>query len=237
MLSVVIPTYNEEEYLPRLLASLRDQAFRDFEVIVADSHSIDHTRDIAAKFGARVVDGGRPGVGRNRGAAVARGDAILFLDADVVLPDSGFLQTTLAEFRERGLGIATCRVDPMSARPVDRIFHGIYNAFMTATARFVPHAPGFCIFVRKTVHDAISGFDEAITLAEDHDYAARAGKTGRFGVLKSYKVPVSVRRFDRDGRLNTAVKFLLCELHMRTCGKVTTNVFNYTFGHNGKVEK
>ena len=76
--SVVIPTLNEERDLPVLLDSLKKQTFRDFEIIVGDAGSKDKTREIAESHGARVVQGGMPGVGRNRGAAVANGE-YLFL--------------------------------------------------------------------------------------------------------------------------------------------------------------
>lgn len=234
MLSIVIPTYNEEEYLPYLLRSIQAQTLRDCEIIVADAKSQDRTREIAAAFGCRVVDGGRPAAGRNRGAAAARGSFLLFLDADVVLPDPYYLETTLDEFRRRGLGAATCKIKPLSRRVSDKVIHEFYNYFMWVTHSVTPHAPGFCIFARRAVHDAIGGFDERITLAEDHDYVSRAAKVQKFGILKSYRIPVSVRRFDRDGRLNVALKYLLCELHLRTKGPVTTDVFNYTFGHSSK---
>ncbi len=233
MLSIVIPTYNEENYIEFLLRSIQAQTFTDYEIIVADAKSTDHTREIAARYGARVIDGGMPAVGRNRGATAANGDILLFLDADVVLPDPWFLQGTVAEFQKRKLGVATCMAEPMSKKKTDKVFHEVFNYFMLVTAATAPHAPGFCIFARKSVHDQIHGFDEEIKLAEDHDYAKRAGKVAKFGVLKSYRIPVSVRRFDRDGRLNIMAKFLLCELYMQTRGAPKTDLFKYRFGHSG----
>jgi glycosyltransferase involved in cell wall biosynthesis len=55
MLSIIIPTFNEERFLPYLLKSLKEQTFNDFEVIVADNNSTDATRSITLKSGARVV--------------------------------------------------------------------------------------------------------------------------------------------------------------------------------------
>lgn len=231
MLSIVIPTYNEEEYLPFLLRSIQGQTYTDYEIIVADNHSGDKTRQIAVDFGARVVDGGKVAVGRNNGAAAAKGENILFLDADVVLPDPWFLQMTVAEFQKRDLGAATCKVDPISDKKIDKVFHEVFNYYMHVTQESAPHAPGFCIFVKKSVHEKVGGFDPTITLAEDMDYVNRIGKVDKFGLLKTYKIPVSVRRFDRDGRMNIAVKFLLCELYMRTKGNVRSDIFKYSFGH------
>ncbi len=105
MLSIVIPTKNEERYLPRLLASIKRQSFSDYEIIVADNGSSDSTRAVAESFGCKVTGGGLPGEGRNRGAAAARGDVVLFLDADTELVDADFLESALREFKERGLSM------------------------------------------------------------------------------------------------------------------------------------
>ena len=113
----------------------------------------------------------------------------------------------------------------------DKVFHKIYNFYTKMIRRFSPHAPGFCIFCRKDIHDAISGFDEEIKLAEDHDYVSRAGKITRFNILKSHPILVSVRRFDRDGRLNIALRYLAAELYIQTKGPIKTDIFKYRFGY------
>lgn len=57
-LSIIIPTYNEEEYLPKLLEGIKSQDFEDYEIIVADANSTDKTREIAEVYGCKIVDGG-----------------------------------------------------------------------------------------------------------------------------------------------------------------------------------
>src|SRR6266508_2970429 len=86
--SVVVPTWDEAKYLPTLLASMRAQTVPPLEVIVADSGSTDGTPDLARAAGSLVLEGERkgPGEGRNRGARAARGDILLFVDADCTLP-------------------------------------------------------------------------------------------------------------------------------------------------------
>lgn len=234
MLSIVIPTKNEEEYLPKLLASLRKQTLQPHEIIVADAWSTDKTRQIAEAFGASVVDGGMPGPGRNRGAVVANGDVLLFLDADVELQDATFLQKALEEFSARQLDFATCDILPLTNSRLDRLFHRFYNAYTRAMANVRPHAPGFCIFARRTKHEQIHGFDETVLFCEDQDYVVRGKAIGTFGILRSVTVPVSVRRFERDGRLQIAVKYALAEVYIFFIGPIRSNIFNYTFGYKRK---
>ncbi len=234
MLSIVIPTKNEEEYLPKLLKSIAIQTVQPQEVIVADAFSTDRTREIAESFGARVVDGGLPGPGRNRGAEVAKGEILLFLDADVLLQQADFLEKAISEFTARTLDFATPLVEPFSAKPLDRFFHKFYSGYLRVMAKVHPLAPGFCIFARRKKHEEIKGFDESVVFCEDHDYVLRGAKVGTFGVLTSIQVHVSVRRLERDGRLGTIVKYALAELYIMFIGPIRTNIFNYTFGHKRK---
>jgi glycosyltransferase involved in cell wall biosynthesis len=234
MITIVIPTYNEEDYLSLLLSSIRNQSFTDYEIIVADNNSSDNTTKIATQYGAKVVPGGLPGAGRNSGASYSKENLILFLDADIILQDRNFLKDIINEFEERKLGVATCEIKPLSDKIIDIALHNAYNIFINIVAPFVPHAPGFCILVDRDIHNLINGFDEEIKLAEDTDYVKRAAKYGKFSILKSHKAPVSVRRLDRDGRLNITVKYILAGIHMMTTGNIKTDIFKYEFGHEKK---
>ena len=109
-LSIIIPTLDEEKYLPMLLHSIEEQSFRDYEIIVADAGSCDKTLDIAKEHHCRVVAGGLPAYGRNKGADIARGNLLLFLDADVVLPKDS-LTKVLEEFKKRPSGINSIKYE------------------------------------------------------------------------------------------------------------------------------
>lgn len=230
MISIIIPTYNEEKFLPHILSSLQKQTFNDFEVIVADNHSVDATRLIAQKAGAKIIDGGLPAVGRNNGANIAQGEWLLFLDADVVLPPD-FLKEAINEINNSDFSAASCYIKPLSEKRIDKFLHNTVNIYFRATQNIFPHAPGFCIFVKKEVHKLVGGFDEKIKLAEDHDYVFRISKVAQFGFLKGIKIPVSVRRLDKDGRFNTSIKYLAVEAHLIFLGPIYSNIFNYRFGH------
>src|SRR4030042_5447498 len=107
MLSIIIPTLNEEKYLPLLLKSIKEQNFsQDYELIVADAGSKDRTIEIAKSFGCKVIRGGLPAFGRNAGVRAAKGDLFLFLYSDILL-SAKFLENSLLEFKKRKLAVAS----------------------------------------------------------------------------------------------------------------------------------
>jgi len=231
-LSIIIPTLNEEKYLPQLLKSIKKQDFKDYEVIVADYNSKDNTRAIAKKFGCKITKGGRPAAGRNNGAKIAGGDNLLFLDGDVILPKN-FLRNMLSKFREKNLDVATCFVVPDSKNIIDHFNFFFANIFIWIVQFFNPHAPGFCLLVKKKVHDRVKGFDETIFIAEDHDYVKRICKFGKFKILCCW-VKFSTRRFEKEGRLKLVLKYLYFSLYRMLKGEVKKEIIKYDFGVYGK---
>jgi len=231
MLSIVIPTKNEEKNLPKLLRSLGHQAFQDFEVIVADAESTDGTRQIAKSFGARVVDGGLPGVGRNRGAKVAKGDDLLFLDADVVLPRR-FLEHNYMTFKRR-YDFATTVLVPQSKRVDDAVIHAGLNAALFVFGMVRPLSFGFNIFVKRDWFEKVEGFDESVVWGEDGDFCLRLWRAGaRFGVLKASQVRVSVRRFEKEGRFGVIRKGVRGVSHLLIKGPIRKPLFEYEWGYD-----
>ena len=233
-LSVVIPTKNEEAYLPRLLEALDRQTHKPDMVVVADAGSTDETAEIARGNGAKVVEGGLPGVGRNHGAAASSTDLVFFLDADAVLLGDDFLERALEEFDRRGFDIATADVVCIGGTAHDRLSHKLYNVYVRLWGRVHPHAPGFCILVKKSLHNEIGGFDESVLFAEDHDYVMRANRVGVFGFLDDVRIGVPTRRQERDGRLRMAVTYVLAELHVLFLGPIRHDRFKYGFGYSSK---
>ena len=229
--SIIIPTYNEEEYLPVLLESIKEQDFDDYEVIVADANSTDRTREIAEEYGCIVVDGGLPGVGRNNGAKVAKGEYLLFLDSDLQLTED-YLRDVLYEFQIENVGIAITQMKPLSNKVQDKIFHDFANYFMISVEKIKPHGAGcYGIIAKRELHEKCGGFDESLTFGEDTDYIERLAKEERFKVLRNAKIGVSTRRLEEEGITTLIQQY----------GKSTVNDFlgrrteasdlNYNFGH------
>ena len=230
-ISIIIPAKDEEHFLPRLLRSIGRQTLQPKEVIIADADSSDATVRVAQSFGARVVKGGLPGPGRNAGAAVATAEILLFIDADAELTDSEFLARAVAEFNLRKLDVATTDLRPFDGTFFDEIMLSVYNRFVRLMQSVRAHANGSFIMARRSVHVEINGFDETVVYCEDHDYAWRAARRGKFGVLNSVAIGVTTRRMERDGRFAIIVKSLLGEFHMLFLGPIRHDAFKYTFGY------
>ena len=230
-LSIIIITYDEEKHLPRLLNSIKRQNFHDYEVIVADNNSKDNTVKIAKKYGCRITKGGKPATGRNNGAKLAKGNLLLFLDADTKLPKD-FLKKNINEFLKRNLKAATCRLMADSKSISETIIYKTWNLLVSLSQIIIPHFYGACIFCRKDFFNQLNGFDQNIKVAEDNDFARRASKIGKVGILNSKKIFLSNRRLKEEGIVKLIFKYTMIELHRYLMGEIKTNKFKYKFNYS-----
>lgn len=232
MLSIIIPTLNEEKYIGLLLESIKKQGFDDYEIIVADAGSNDKTVEIAKKDGCRVAPGGLPAKGRNEGAKIAKGEMLFFLDADAILPND-FFKKALPEFNERNLEIASFCLIPLPKSRISSFFlNFFYNHPIIMLENILPHA-AMGIFIKKELFERMGGFDEDIKLAEDHYLARRAKESlkAKFGIVRSTRIFFSDRRFKKDGWIRTGIKYIFCEIYMIFYGPAKSDAFKYKFGH------
>ena len=233
--SVIIPTFNEEEYLPKLLECLKVQTLDEYEVIVADADSSDRTTEIAREYGAQVVPGGMPSVGRNAGAKAATGDYYFFFDADVKI-NKHFLKRAYNEMQKRLIDVATCETVPLSNVVLDRLMHDFANFYVKLNQLTNPMAPGYCILIHSRLFHRVGGFDEDVKHAEDFDLIRRTAKLRPFRVLESVRINVSVRRYRKEGRLAFIGHSLAVSWHRTFRGEITDD-FDYEFGDFEESDK
>lgn len=225
--SVVVPTLDEERYLPTLLGSLAAQTLPVHEVIIADAGSHDGTVRVARAAGAIVVPGGHPGVGRNEGARAATGDWLLFLDADVRLPPDA-LATAFREMAQEGLESASCWFVPDSGNRFLRLNHWLSAWYFRLSSKLGwPHSIGAFLLLPRETHEAIGGFDLSIRVAEDQDYVRRLARYGRYGFLRRPSVEIAARRFEDEGGFWMSLKWLGIELHRLILGEIRGEYFRY----------
>ncbi len=232
MLSIVIPTLNEEKFLPRLLSSIKKQSFSDYEIIVSDGGSKDNTKKIALENNCRFIEDSlhrHPSWQRNNGAAIARGEILIFLDADTVLQDD-FLEKTTKEFVDKKLSGAGFYIKFNPNKAGYNIYSSLYNFFCFVRQYFAPASIGAGIIVRKDVHDFIKGFDLAIYLAEDYDYCYRISRQGNFRMIKSIKLLYSARRLEKEGSLRVGLKWAFMAFYTIFNLRIRKKIINYDFG-------
>lgn len=215
IISIVIPTFNEEKYLEETLLSLKWQNFSiPYEIIVSDSNSKDRTIEIAKKYVDKIVITDRKGiaVGRNLGAKYAEGEYILFLDADTMLLPNA-LKEIYKEIKKRGVSLVSLPVLP-SVFDITLIFYYlVYDLFSKNSIKIKkPQVAGMLMCCKKKDFERIGGFNEEMKIVEDYDFSIRIGKIGKVKILNSSLAITSPRRLVKWGKLKGATKYLLLYL-------------------------
>jgi glycosyltransferase involved in cell wall biosynthesis len=204
--SVVIPARDEAHNLGQTLRALFDQTPPgvELEVIVADDGSTDDTVAVACGAGARVLllrgAGGSPGAARNRGAAAATGDPIVFLDADCE-PAPGWLETILAA-HAAGEQVVGGSLDLPAGMPASaRCDHycGSYHVHPDLPAGWVPNHPPANLSVRREVFLATVGFVERPPVADGHEELRWQAQLARAGVAIRFEPRARVLHHNRTG--------------------------------------
>lgn len=225
--SVIVPALNEAKYLPDLFESLRRQTVPVSEVLVADSGSADGTAEVCAAAGARLLSGERkgPGEGRNRGARVASGDVLLFLDADTVAPPE-LVASVLAALQDPVVVGGATAFMPRDGTSLDRLLFGFANAYQRAMTELgFPHNAGYCFFFRRQSFEKLGGIREEMLLNETHDVALRSRTLGRFAFLPVV-VRTSMRRFRAHGYARTILReYVLSTLYYYLTGRTPPDRF------------
>ncbi len=237
MLSIIIPTLNEEKNLSVILSCINKEKIKDLEIIIADAGSKDKTIEIAKSFNCVVTGGGLPAKGRNKGAKIAKGDTFLFLDADLKL-SKNFVKKSLKCFLKEKLSIASFPIYPQKNNIYLNPFtlNLLYNYPQRLLERIFPLG-AMGIMVKKDVFEKVGGFDETIKLSEDHCFVQDCSKIGKFGTLECSNIYMPIRRFERDGYFRTGIKYLLCTLHMIFIGPVRSDILKYTFDYEDNKKK
>ena len=203
IVSVVIPAYNEATYIDRLLEALSRQNFDSFEVIVSDAESKDGTKEVVDSFKHKldikfiVAAPKGPAFGRNQGAKHSRGQWLLFLDADVDIPDPYFIEKLLSKTIDKNWQTSSAQLEVMPGSLLGKIGHN--QAYMNLMAHTKhPIFQGYCMFTKRDVFEKLKGFNEKIRYGEDNDYATRSSPYG-FGFVKGVHYLVDPRRYQQEG--------------------------------------
>jgi glycosyltransferase involved in cell wall biosynthesis len=209
-LSVIMPCFNAEATVAEQLESLLSQQWSEpWELIISDNGSTDNSVDIARKFRNRfplfqIIDASaRKGssYARNAGVHAARSESVAFCDADDWVDPSwvGAMGEALSQYDVvyGQMCFDKFNSPKWAERSSRRWKDGLYRE------QFLPHAGAGNLGVRRSVHEAIGGFDERLPRAVDADYYWRLQLEG----YKLHYVPEAIYQY-RIGRVNTSLPYL-----------------------------
>ncbi len=176
---------------------------------MADANSTDGTPAIVMSFRDRlkvsVIPGGLPSAGRNRGAAIADTDFVLFMDADIVPASASLIRDAMELAERKQLHCVTTNILCQGGSLTDRLFYFTNNLFQYLSRIHKPFSTGmFMLFDRKRFAE-LGGFNEQVHFAEDYLLSQQVARN-RFGIVRG-GVHTTNRRLTRMGHARVARLF------------------------------
>ncbi|MDT7041977.1 glycosyltransferase [Candidatus Nitronereus thalassa] len=182
-ISFIIPVWNDEKNIARCLRSIRNLDFsqHQYEVIILDNGSTDNTHRIMEDMGFafKIIEKVHVSALRNRGAAIAQGEYLAFVDSDVELSPSWLGPSLAALSDPRVVGAGCFPHVPLDSTWVQRAWEihqkGREMKNVLAPVRWLP---SMNLVVRREAFLAVGGFNERLVTAEDVDLCYRLGAKG-----------------------------------------------------------
>jgi glycosyltransferase involved in cell wall biosynthesis len=201
--SVIIPAYNEEEYLPEALTYIRNGLSvlaHPSEIIVVDNDSNDKTRQVALSFGAEVLVESEHNISRvrNTGAQNSTGNVLIFVDADTLVPNTLFQRIVEVMEEERCFGGAVS----VEYTNLQRKWLKVYLLGWKFWGKIFNMKQGAAQFCRRYAFENLQGYDESIFMGEDVEFYWRLSRFARQNdgylyFVENPRVTTSARRFEK----------------------------------------
>lgn len=231
--SIIIPTLNEELFLPKLLSCLKKQSEKDFEVIVVDGNSVDKTKTIARSAKVTVYNVKKRNVAfqRNYGAQKACGEYFMFVDADFQISSSYVSRAKKFIHKNKGL-LFIPPMKPGEKELENQLFHSVVNQLvkLSLTSKKPMATSGSIIFERNFFY-LVGGYEEKLFVGEDVNIVQKAARWGVHAkFLTNNYVTFSYRRVAREGKLRSFSKFFVSTAHILLKGDIKRKIYNYEMG-------
>jgi rSAM/selenodomain-associated transferase 2 len=195
-ISIIIPTYNEEQHMVALINFLQKYGSdKVTEIIVSDGGSEDGTFAVAAKMGIKAVSSpvkGRAGQ-MNFGASMAKSNILYFVHADT-FPTQSFVNDIFKAV-EGGYELGRYKTKFISHKPILKI-----NEWFTRFDFFICMGGDQTLFVQKKLFEQLGGFKEEMALMEEYEFCRRARKHGAYKIMKGAAL-VSARKYEKNSWL------------------------------------
>jgi len=224
MVTVVVPAYNQEDYIEETLQSILAQSFADYEVIVVDDGSEDGTGQVVSRIRDHrfhyvyQANSGRPACSRNRGVSLAKGEYVAFLDGDDLwVPDK--LEKQLQLFQDHPeFGLVFSNAFNFDEKGKRDLIVGktISSGYLHPELFRHNFIAGCTVMARKNCLDAAGGFNEGhdFIAVEDYDLWLRMSRRCPFGYIDEPLALYRLRAGSASGGNVTSVLRLIHHLNV-----------------------
>jgi glycosyltransferase involved in cell wall biosynthesis len=184
-LSIIVPAHNEEQYIGKCLSSLLNQTYKNYEIIVVNDGSTDRTEAIVKELQKRnkkiklisFKEGHSAAFARNRGAEKAKGEILVFIDADQFVKKD-FLNRIAKNFENKKIDAIVGKVLGASKTFIGKCFAARKWLFWLTRQRkkqiLTPEKPGCILAIRKKAFFDIGCYNEKLFYREDSYLANKA---------------------------------------------------------------
>ena len=211
MISIIIPTLNEEKLIGQTLKQFKNLKNKfDFEIIVSDNNSNDKTIEIARNYSCKLIKNKSSfrniSSNRNFGSKHSAGDILVFLDADILIKNINvFFKQIIKEFNNPKLIACTPKIfiNPKEENNIDKIINRTHTFLSIIINKLgIGYARGGCQIIRKSSFILVKGYNEKLIAGEDVEIFNRLGKIGEIKILSKEIVYESPRRYRKNGYTN-----------------------------------
>ncbi len=239
--SVIIPTLNEEHYVPLLLTDLTQQTEAIFEVIIVDANSEDATvkrvKDFAKKLPIQILHSKKRNVAfqKNLGASVAKGQHLIFIDADASVKKT-FIANLHAFLIKNPSKILLSKNTPLEGTLIEEVLFTFINLYIQMSQYIgQPNITAGCLVFEKPFFHEIGEFDEKLMersgIGEDHEIIIRSKRKGiRATYTNESEFRFSLRRLHKEGHLTVMTKYLTSGSALKSTGTIDHKLFEYEMG-------
>ncbi|MEA5466982.1 glycosyltransferase family 2 protein [Leptothoe sp. PORK10 BA2] len=183
LVSIVIPAYNAAKFLSEVIQSVLNQSYQNWELLVIDDGSTDNTAELVSKYSkkdsrVRLIskENGGVSVARNLGAQLAEGELIAFLDSDDLwLPDKISAHVNyMSSHPQVGVSFARVELIETNGKTTNKLTDNITDTLQPQDLFYSnPTVTTSNLVIRKSVFQALNGFDESMQYNEDIDLLFR----------------------------------------------------------------
>lgn len=231
-ISIIIPVYQEEKIISDTIR-IYSQSLKskyNFEIIISDGGSTDSTVSNIKGLADKIVvhnENRRQTIseGRNKGAEVAEGDILFFINADSYPKDIEYILKKISGWEKnelKNIDAISCFVLPFpdQTNKKDKFFYLLMNKYFKFLNMIgIGMGRGECQILKKEVFNKVKGYNPKIVAGEDFDLYRRIAKIGKVSFRNDFVIYESPRRFKEEGYISTLFKWFLNSLFVLLKGK------------------